>query len=55
MTRTQKPAHRQPAQNATSLTANESAWIDFLRLLSCNTDPPLTLKAVQALRLALAS
>jgi hypothetical protein len=55
MTRTQKPAHRLPAQSATPLTANESAWIDFLRLLSCNTDPPPTLKAVQALRQALAS
>lgn len=35
------------------LTANEKAWIEFLRLISCDRDPPLTLKAVQALRCAL--
>lgn len=35
------------------LTENERAWIEFLRLLSRDSDPPVTLKAVQALRAAL--
>jgi hypothetical protein len=35
------------------LTANEMAWIDFIRLLSEDRDLPPTLAAVQALRVEL--
>lgn len=41
------PASRQ------MLTMNEMAWIEFLRLISCDRDPPPTLRAIQALRRAL--
>ena len=34
-----------------ALTENEGAWIEFLRLISRNMDPPPTLRGVQALRL----
>ncbi len=34
------------------LTENESAWIGFLRLVSNDTDPAITLARVQALRTA---
>lgn len=37
------------------MTVNERSWIEFLRLLSNDADPPVTLKATQALRPALAS
>jgi len=37
-------------QQATGLSANELAWIDFLRLISGYSDPPPTLRAVQLLR-----
>lgn len=32
-----------------SLTANERAWIEMIRLVSCGTDPAPTLRAVQSL------
>ena len=32
------------------LTANEVAWLEFLRLASQGTDPPVTLHRVQRLR-----
>lgn len=35
------------------LSPNECTWIQFLRLLSRDGDPPVTLRAVQALRHAL--
>jgi|GEM_PF-3521611 len=35
------------------ITANEIAWIVFLRLLTDDTDPKPTLRLIQALRLAL--
>ena len=38
---------------APGLTENEAAWIEFIRLISCGTDPGPTLAAVQALCRAL--
>ena len=35
------------------LTENERGWIEFLRLLTGDRDPPVTLAGVQALRAAL--
>lgn len=35
-----------------NLTPNEQAWLEFLRLITCDAVPPITLSAVQALRLA---
>lgn len=32
------------------ISENERVWIDFLRLVSCDSDPALTLRCVQALR-----
>ena len=32
------------------ITANERAWIEFIRLISCDTDPRVTLAGVQGLR-----
>ena len=32
------------------ISENERAWIDFLRLVSCDSDPALTLRCVRALR-----
>lgn len=32
------------------ISQNEMAWIDFLRLVSCDSDPAPTLRLVQALR-----
>ena len=37
------------------LTENERAWIEFLRLASCDSDPAPTLERVQALRQILKS
>jgi hypothetical protein len=37
-----------------AITANETAWIDMLRCIVGDADPPPTLGAVQALRVALA-
>jgi hypothetical protein len=36
-----------------SLTENEKAWIEFIRLVSKNTDPEPTFRAVQALKQAM--
>lgn len=36
-----------------SLTENERAWIEFLRLISGDTDPVPDLQSIQALRLTL--
>ncbi|AHM05753.1 hypothetical protein roselon_03498 [Roseibacterium elongatum DSM 19469] len=36
-----------------SLTDNEKAWVEFIRLASGGNDPAPTLKAIQALRKAL--
>jgi len=38
-----------PSQRA--ISQNERAWIGFLRILSCDSDPNLTLRRVQLLRL----
>lgn len=35
------------------LTEHEKGWIEFIRLIAGDRDPPPTLAAVQALRLAL--
>ena len=32
------------------ISQNERAWIDFLRLASCDSDPAPTLRHVQAMR-----
>ncbi len=32
------------------ISENERAWIDFLRLVSCDSDPAPTLRCVQAMR-----
>ncbi len=37
----------------TPITANELAWIDMLRSIVGDADPPPTLAGVQALRVAL--
>lgn len=42
-----------PSDAPLRFSSNERAWIEFLRLLSCGTDPAPTLKAIQALRQAL--
>jgi hypothetical protein len=34
------------------ISQNERAWIDFLRLVSCDCDPAPTLRHVQTMRLA---
>lgn len=34
----------------TAITPNELAWISFIRIASCDSDPPPTLKRVQTLR-----
>lgn len=36
------------------LSVNERDWIQFLRAIAGDRDPPVTLKAIQALQLALA-
>ncbi|MBI1216929.1 MAG: hypothetical protein GC186_00135 [Rhodobacteraceae bacterium] len=37
------------------LTENERAWVGFIRLVTCEGDPPPTLARVQALRVMLAT
>jgi len=32
------------------LTPNEQAWIEFIRIISCGSDPKITPKRVRALR-----
>jgi hypothetical protein len=39
-----------PRADGGDLTANELAWVDFLRLISDGSDPGLTLRRVQLLR-----
>jgi hypothetical protein len=39
-----------PLIDGSNLTENERAWVDFLRLISNETDPEPTLKRVQLLR-----
>lgn len=35
------------------LTENERGWVEFIRIISEDTDPPPTLEGVQALRTAI--
>ena len=37
-------------QQIKDLTENERAWLEFLRLISLDRDPALTLRRVQLLR-----
>jgi hypothetical protein len=39
-----------PRTNFSDITANELAWVDFLRLISNGSDPGPTLRRVQLLR-----
>ena len=39
-----------PRIDGSDLTANELAWVDFLRLIANGTDPGPTLRRVQLLR-----
>lgn len=39
-----------PRSDGSDLTANELAWVDFLRLISNGSDPGPTLRRVQLLR-----
>ena len=41
--------------NGMGITANEKAWVEFLRMISRDSDPPVTLQAVQVLRRVLGS
>lgn len=43
--------HRLPVDHA--VTANEQGWLELVRDLSQDADPPVTLKVAQALRQAL--
>jgi len=47
-----EPGNLPPPANAhlKPITENERAWIEFIRLLSSDTDPPPTLARVQQLR-----
>lgn len=38
-----------PAGPWDQLTANEQAWIEFIRVISCGSDPKITPKRVRAL------
>lgn len=38
------------AARSKPITENERAWIEFIRLTSCDTDPVPTLEIVQRLR-----
>ena len=38
-----------PAGTWEQLTSNEQAWIEFIRVISCGTDPRITPKRVGAL------
>ncbi|MFZ2101426.1 MAG: hypothetical protein WAU86_12765, partial [Oricola sp.] len=44
-----------PAWQGWEFTENERAWIEFIRLSSCESDPVPTLQRVQKLRLILNS
>ncbi|GGE28309.1 hypothetical protein GCM10011345_37960 [Gemmobacter megaterium] len=39
-----------PAGPWDQLTVNEQAWIEFIRVISCGSDPKITPKRVCALR-----
>lgn len=39
-----------PAGPWDQLTANEQAWIEFIRVISCGSDPRITPSRVRALR-----
>lgn len=41
---------RSTRRSERDVTENEMAWIEFLRLLSRDTDPPITLAAIQIVR-----
>jgi hypothetical protein len=43
-------APRAPAGPWESLSRNEQAWIEFIRVISCGRDPRLTTARVAALR-----
>ena len=45
--------HRRPLDPPP--TVNEQAWLEFLRDLTHDADPPVSLRMIQALRLALAA
>ena len=42
-----------PAGSWEDLTANERAWIEFIRIISCGSDPRVTPARIRALREAL--
>lgn len=39
-----------PGGNWEKLTQNEQAWIEFIRVISCGSDPKVTPARVRALR-----
>lgn len=39
-----------PAGQWDQLTPNEQAWIEFIRVISCGSDPRITTKRIRALR-----
>ena len=39
-----------PAGRWNQLTQNENAWIEFIRVISCGSDPKITSARVRALR-----
>ena len=39
-----------PSGDWESLTANEKAWVEFIRVISCGSDPRITTARVRALR-----
>lgn len=47
-----EPLHR-PNCTCGALTENESRWVEFLRDISDDGDPPVTLRRVQLLRRAI--
>jgi hypothetical protein len=42
-----------PSGKWDQLTANEQAWIEFIRIISCGSDPKVTPSRMRALREAL--
>lgn len=39
-----------PSGEWESLTTNERAWVEFIRVISCGSDPRITLGRARALR-----
>lgn len=39
-----------PAERWDQLTANEKAWIEFIRVISCGSDPKVTPARIRSLR-----